>query len=348
MILVVYFSHIEFHKIQETILRKIIKDYYAEITWKTLMSFPLTTFIFMICPTILYLFDDKEIFAFIIPIVILEINRIHNFILIHRILNTKEIKLSEINYKVTTEKEKFNIEKMPNPVLTALKKDHYEEKITNEAGNENGLLKKLLGVNSHSALKSLNDVTTKKEKHEKNKPNETVSASMFNCCLLIIMLDLIFFSIYIYPVCLGISIHKKSQNGFLYVLSIVIIAFQCDNGALLFGKLFGKNPFGHPVTPSKTKEGIYGGIFLGLTSSYFYRYLLKELFEINYMTNDVSFFLYSTLCVAMALIGDFFESFLKRCAEIKDSGNLLPGHGGLLDRIDSMTLCVPICLYFCM
>lgn len=74
--------------------------------------------------------------------------------------------------------------------------------------------------------------------------------------------------------------------------------------------------------------------------------MLKELFKIELMPNEIYFFSYSAFCVAMAIIGDFFESFLKRCAEIKDSGNLLPGHGGLLDRIDSITLCVPVCLYF--
>lgn len=58
------------------------------------------------------------------------------------------------------------------------------------------------------------------------------------------------------------------------------------------------------------------------------------------------FFFYTSWSVFMAITGDFFESFLKRCADVKDSGSLLPGHGGLLDRIDSLTLCLPIAFYY--
>lgn len=71
---------------------------------------------------------------------------------------------------------------------------------------------------------------------------------------------------------------------------------------------------------------------------------------INYtkipMLNGFYFFLFCSVIIFAAIFGDFFESFLKRCANSKDSGKLLPGHGGLMDRIDSLSLCFPLGYYF--
>jgi phosphatidate cytidylyltransferase len=82
-----------------------------------------------------------------------------------------------------------------------------------------------------------------------------------------------------------------------------------------------------------------------LLSAYLYRWIVSNISS-TYMLGTFSFLLYSVLCSLAAVGGDFIESFLKRCADVKDSGNLLPGHGGLLDRIDSLTLCVPLTYYF--
>ncbi len=64
------------------------------------------------------------------------------------------------------------------------------------------------------------------------------------------------------------------------------------------------------------------------------------------MMSNISFFFYALISTFAAIIGDFVESFLKRCGDVKDSGSLFPGHGGLLDRIDSLSLCVPVVYFF--
>ena len=103
----------------------------------------------------------------------------------------------------------------------------------------------------------------------KNKtPNESIdftttkSMKVFNSCFIIIMLDVIYFFMYAYPLCLGISI-LNFKNGFVHLLMVVVIAYQSDNGALFAGNKFGKIQFGYPVTPNKTLEGVWGAIILG-------------------------------------------------------------------------------------
>ena len=111
------------------------------------------------------------------------------------------------------------------------------------------------------------------QKNKEYKPNEKVIeekttpktykyTKLFNSTLLILALDLLFLFVIIFPICSIIDLYKL-KNGFIYVFQIIIIAYQCDNGALLFGKLFGKRKFGHPITPTKTYEGIFGAFFLG-------------------------------------------------------------------------------------
>lgn len=85
---------------------------------------------------------------------------------------------------------------------------------------------------------------------------------LLNSTLCIIALDLLFLFMIVFPLCSMIEMYK-TKYGFTYVFQIVLIAYQCDNGALLFGKLFGKNNFGFPITPTKTYEGIFGAFFLG-------------------------------------------------------------------------------------
>jgi hypothetical protein len=295
MLIVIYITHSEFHIMQQNILEKLINDYYAEITWKTLMSSPLSTYIFMLCPIILYMFKNSELFACIIPLSLLEIYRIKNFILIHRVLNTNEASFNFGRKEVANEEiENFNINyKMPNPIKTAILKEHLDDSKTslkeeikpqldfNKSKGFFGFFNRL--VKSTGTLstvdvrkfenkdKSKNDENNILNKNSLNKSknvptasvgNQIISSSMFNCCLIIIMLDFLFFFVFIYPVCLGISVHN-SPHGFTSLLMVVVIAYQCDNGALVTGNNFGKTPFGSPVTPTKTVEGVYGGIVWG-------------------------------------------------------------------------------------
>lgn len=126
------------------------------------------------------------------------------------------------------------------------------------------------------------------------------------------------------------------RGGQLLLLMFCII-WAADTGAYITGKAFGKTKLAPVVSPNKTWEGAMGGFILSVSVAWAGALLLK--LEIN------SWLIYSMIAVllaAMSVIGDLFESALKRVAHIKDSGNLLPGHGGLFDRLDSTIVVAPL------
>ncbi|HOF98184.1 MAG: phosphatidate cytidylyltransferase [Paludibacteraceae bacterium] len=125
----------------------------------------------------------------------------------------------------------------------------------------------------------------------------------------------------------------------MLLLSIFILTWLNDTGAYLIGVKFGRHRFFEHISPKKTWEGFFGGIFFSLTGGFILSLFIAEL----------SIFQWLALCfitVLAATLGDLTESLLKRTLNIKDSGNLLPGHGGLLDRLDSMLLVSPFVLIF--
>lgn len=117
----------------------------------------------------------------------------------------------------------------------------------------------------------------------------------------------------------------------LNVLMIVIVALY-DTGSYLIGNIWGKHKISILISPGKTWEGYIGGTLLTTLATFLY-------FQKNAPTAMILPIIPITIGICLcALLGDLFESFLKRKAGIKDSGTLLPGHGGLLDRIDGMML----------
>ncbi len=112
--------------------------------------------------------------------------------------------------------------------------------------------------------------------------------------------------------------------GMEALIWLVLIVAPADIGAYMTGKLFGKTPF-CKTSPKKTLEGVIGGIVLSTVIGTFY--------GIYFVTAFLSFTI-SLFAAVSAVFGDLFESYLKRRAGVKDSGNLFPGHGGMLDRID--------------
>ncbi len=97
---------------------------------------------------------------------------------------------------------------------------------------------------------------------EKEINNKLNYFRFLNFSLYLLALDLLFLFMITFPICTMIELYK-TNCGYTYVFQIILIAYQCDNGALLFGKLFGKRKFGFPITPTKTYEGIFGAFFLG-------------------------------------------------------------------------------------
>ena len=127
-------------------------------------------------------------------------------------------------------------------------------------------------------------------------------------------------------------------SGFNITLISCLIIVSSDIGSYFFGKTFGKKSLS-PISPSKTVEGLIGGIFCSISTGILFTYLFNWN---NYLIIGIVFGIIISL---MALVGDLIESMMKRDAKLKDSGNLLPGHGGILDRIDSYIF-TPSIIYY--
>ena len=127
--------------------------------------------------------------------------------------------------------------------------------------------------------------------------------------------------------------------GLGYVIFLLLCVVMTDVGCYFIGKNFGKHKLAPVISPNKTIEGSIGGaicaILLGLIVAYFIKLPFYHAI------------IMSILVTAFAQIGDLCESLIKRDAGVKDSGDLLPGHGGFLDRSDSYILTIPILYYYC-
>ncbi len=130
----------------------------------------------------------------------------------------------------------------------------------------------------------------------------------------------------------------SNTTGLNLTLSSCFLIVASDIGSYFIGKSFGKRSLS-PISPSKTIEGLVGGIFCSTFLAIFFAFLLN--WENPFLVGT----LYGILISLMALVGDLIESMMKRDAKIKDSGTFLPGHGGVLDRIDSYIF-TPSVLYY--
>ncbi len=137
-----------------------------------------------------------------------------------------------------------------------------------------------------------------------------------------------------YPILpFGIMIYMSSNACYrtlIYYLFVIVFAF--DSAAYMTGKLIGMRKIIPHISPGKTIEGCVGGL-LGALIAFF----LATRYQQNNLPFTSMFALVFIVCT-MAFVGDIFESFLKRKAHIKDSGNILPGHGGFLDRFDAVMM----------
>ena len=135
------------------------------------------------------------------------------------------------------------------------------------------------------------------------------------------------------------SLENLSNSPGLYLtLSSCLLIVASDMGSYFIGKSFGKRSLS-PISPSKTIEGLIGGIICSILLAILFAFFLDlgNPFLIG--------ILYGLLISLMALVGDLIESMMKRDAKIKDSGTFLPGHGGILDRIDSYIF-TPSVIYY--
>jgi phosphatidate cytidylyltransferase len=137
----------------------------------------------------------------------------------------------------------------------------------------------------------------------------------------------------------GHSGFASIETGLFVTLFVIITTVSADIGAYFFGRKFGKIKIAEKISPGKTLEGFLGGILLSLISAL----IMKIAFS-----PQGSIILYAGLGVLSAsvgLLGDIAESSLKRDVHVKDSGFIIPGHGGVLDRIDSILFSIPVFYY---
>lgn len=135
------------------------------------------------------------------------------------------------------------------------------------------------------------------------------------------------------------------ELGLGVLLSVLIWVWAADIGAYFAGKGFGKHKLAPSLSPGKTIEGMLGGLFLVVLVSLLF--IANEFWPLNYFSLlyqqiGLASMLFITLAGSLlSVIGDLFESQLKRLANVKDSSQLLPGHGGFLDRIDALLPVLP-------
>ena len=124
--------------------------------------------------------------------------------------------------------------------------------------------------------------------------------------------------------------------GLTFFLIVTLICIFTDLGGYIFGKIF-KGPKLTKISPNKTYAGMFGSFFLSIISiNLFVNYTSLNL----YFTNQL--FIFVILVSAISQIGDILISFFKRKSKIKNTGKIIPGHGGLLDRIDGMLFAFPL------
>lgn len=132
-----------------------------------------------------------------------------------------------------------------------------------------------------------------------------------------------------------------SYGGWLYAMLLLVMVWSYDIGAYLIGGRFGRHPLAPSLSPGKTVEGMLGGFLFTLLGAN-----LTPIW-VNWPAWVPHIIALAILVAAATQAGDLFESKLKRMARVKDSGELLPGHGGMLDRIDGFLFAIPVFyLYF--
>ena len=154
------------------------------------------------------------------------------------------------------------------------------------------------------------------------KPFENIGWNVVAVCWILI------------PVLLTNKIYFEKGGAFLVAVFTLIWLF--DSACYVCGSLFGKHPLSPKISPKKTIEGLAGGLFITLAAAYFFNKCpsLSSLSGIEWVV-------LAFITSIAATFGDLVESLLKRSLNIKDSGNIMPGHGGFLDRFDAYFFAVP-------
>ena len=138
-----------------------------------------------------------------------------------------------------------------------------------------------------------------------------------------------------------IYIHHSGPLGAKWLIYALSINWVADSGAYFAGRRWGRHKLAPKVSPGKTVEGAIGAVLLVMV----YAFLASLYFDLGGTLRWI-FILFNIVLVPVSILGDLFESMIKRHGGFKDSGQLLPGHGGVMDRIDSVTAVMPMFVLF--
>ena len=184
---------------------------------------------------------------------------------------------------------------------------------------ENFVISGILAITILSSLFLIYQLYTKKEikfSDDRSRLGITIRYVIFSMCFLILL-----------------PFYENSFHPYL-MICILSIIWVNDSFAFLVGKNFGKNKLFPSVSPKKTIEGLIGGLVFSLLAGLLISKYNLDFTMLNWLTISVIVSLIGT-------VGDLVESKFKRQANIKDSGNIMPGHGGILDRLDSLLFAAP-------
>jgi phosphatidate cytidylyltransferase len=138
------------------------------------------------------------------------------------------------------------------------------------------------------------------------------------------------------PLTMLLHIDRYYPKGGIWIFFLLAVIFASDTGAFYAGKFFGKHKLHEAISPGKTWEGAIGGLICSLMAAFFF----MKIIALHRLESDI-LIIAASLSVAGQL-GDLSESMLKRNYGVKDSGHILPGHGGILDRIDGLLFGIPV------
>lgn len=167
---------------------------------------------------------------------------------------------------------------------------------------------------------------------KKQKPLENIALSIFSIIYLAIPLSLINFLVF-----------SEILPGKIYspnlLIAIFILIWTYDSGAYLVGVSIGKHRLFERISPKKSWEGAFGGTLTAMVTAFIISGYIPEIQIIHWIAISI-------LIVVSSTFGDLTESMFKRYFDLKDSGQILPGHGGVLDRFDSLLFAIPVIVVY--
>jgi len=153
----------------------------------------------------------------------------------------------------------------------------------------------------------------------------------------------VFLVVYSVAFLMHLTLIRRLDNGVALLFMALIGAYVTDTGAYFTGLAIGKHKLIPSVSPNKTIEGSVGGMLAAVAGFVIYGVIMQNL---GHSVNYLYLIILALICSVISQFGDLAASVMKRSFEVKDFGNLIPGHGGMVDRVDSLMFVAPVVYYF--